>query len=103
VYRVVNLPETLAITPSRQNGLGFSLTPPSWLTNIGQTAQRVATAISYGGTRAQSVVDAYGRAVAPPPRTAIEQAEYVASQVPGWVLPAGIAVAALLLLRGRRR
>lgn len=79
---------------------GFSL--PSWITNIVKGVAKLGGNITGGASQAQQAVDAFnaGNQSGPPVMYPAQPA------TPSWVLPAAIAVAAVVLLpaiTGKRR
>jgi hypothetical protein len=88
VYRTVYQP----------SGLGFSLKPPAWLRNIVST-------VTGGAQQTQAAVNAVSAQYAPPPASSGSPtgAAMAAGEMPGWVIPAGIGLLAVLLfMRGRK-
>jgi hypothetical protein len=83
------------------SGLGWSLTPPSWLTSLIGRATGAVQSANTAVSQAQQITDAARRITAPAPAPEAP-ASFASGGVPGWVWPVGaLAVAALVLSRRR--
>lgn len=86
-------------------GLGFSLTPPSWLKNAATSFIHLASGVSSAADQTQRVVSAVNTASRPAVLTAPAEPLAATDATPSWLLPVGLGLVALLVLpkvmRGR--
>lgn len=75
-------------------GLGFSLKPPKWLRNL-------AAGLTSGAAKVQTTVDAASKA-AGGGGSSDSYSFDVPSKVPSWVVPVGLGIAVLAMMKGRK-